>query len=164
MSAEEAKRIIDSLKVMDEDSKTLWYVAEKRKREQEDKMSKRTFNAPKGEIKQEHVTGDEKRDLDLYDTFEDFALRQIQLKRCENEAGAAPLRDEALKAPSAQVIIRRGVKCLGRFGGVQVARVEMDVTTSGTREGLEIQSAEQLTDFLQSSVSVHERAAKQAIE
>ena len=162
VSQEEARRIVESLKKMTEQEKTVWYLNEIEKRESEDKLSRRTFSQPKGYVDQKHQTGSVKDEKDDYEVFDDFALRMIQLKRCEDEAGAATLWTAALQSAGATVIERRGQKCLGRFKGVSVAKREADLTESGTKQTQELSSSAHVDDFLQQAVVTHERAEKKA--
>jgi hypothetical protein len=159
-SQQEAKKIMEALKTMGEDAKADWYFKESVKRKNEDVLSKRVFDQPAGFVKQEHATGQVKDEIDSYEVFDDFALRMIGLTRCKNEAEAGVLWEEALKAPGAAVVERRGQKCLGRFKGVDMLKRTSDMTQTGTQQEQTFQDAGQVADFLQSAQATHDRAEK----
>ena len=61
---------------------------------------------------------DEWDDVDGYETFEDYALRQIQLKRCDSEAGAEILWKAELADNAKPKIWRREQWLLGKYQGL----------------------------------------------
>eukprot|EP00959_Pyramimonas_sp_CCMP1952_P037503 785104-Pyramimonas_sp.AAC.1 len=61
-------------------------------------------------------------ELDMFETFQDCALRQIGLKRCEDDQGAKRLSLQFLSGPEKQEIKIRGQWLLGKFGGINVLK------------------------------------------
>eukprot|EP00959_Pyramimonas_sp_CCMP1952_P379309 7945491-Pyramimonas_sp.AAC.1 len=69
----------------------------------------------KGPIERGKVQSSTRGELGLFDTFEDFGLRRIGLKRCEDEEGAKSSRPHALSDPEKPKVNRvRGQWLLGR--------------------------------------------------
>ena len=108
MTKQEAVKTKEELKVMGAQAKVQWYRDEGEKRDAEDKRSKRTFGDAKGSVVQKSENSNLLDNQVKFETFEDFAIRQIGLKRCENEAGAVPLWIAACGAPGSQVVQKHG--------------------------------------------------------
>jgi hypothetical protein len=121
LSPDEAKALKKKVADMEPVERMEWYRSERTKREAEDKTARRTFERPKGFVKDITIKG-QNRDADHdYENFEDWAVRQIIFKRCLDEEGAKPLWKLALAASDAKVIEENKFLLLGRFRGVRVS-------------------------------------------
>ena len=108
MSKQEAIALRENVKNMTPEARRDWYRAEKLKRKQENFLAKRTFSQPKGELKQTSQNAGIVDVNTIWDTFEDYAIRMIALRRCEDEEGAQPLWQDALQAVGAIVMTKNG--------------------------------------------------------
>ncbi|CAK0823661.1 unnamed protein product, partial [Prorocentrum cordatum] len=121
---------------------------------------KRSFAGVKGSVEHSKVQSLTRDELDLFETFEDFALGQIGLKRCEDEAGAKPLWLEALADPQKQKIKFRGQWLLGKFGGVAMHNTVSDELRNALKQAQMIDSKEGLDEFLTESTDLQARREK----
>ncbi|CAK0846196.1 unnamed protein product [Prorocentrum cordatum] len=140
-AAKAFKQKFDSLRGTD---KVAWYLTEKRKRETESKQTKRTFADTKAFTI--HQSGDSKLtdDKDDYETFEDWAVRQIGLKRCANETEAAEKWELEIAKPGARVTERRGQVLLGRFAGVGLTNRHEEGCITGFKGSNNVDSKEDM--------------------
>jgi hypothetical protein len=93
--------------------------------------------------------------------FEDYAVRQIGLKRCENEEGALILWKLALARPGANVLQRRGEYLLGRFQGVSFHNVDGSSVSSAVKQSQLVDSAAVLEEFELQAESMCTKFARQ---
>ena len=106
--------------------------------------AKRTFSDVKGSIEHSKVHSMTRDEMDMYETFEDFAVRQIGLKRTDFEAGAQVLWLEALSDPDKQKIKVRGQWLLGKFSGVAMHNVVSDELRNALKQAQMIDTKESL--------------------
>ena len=109
LSRKEALVTKDRVNNMEHADRVQWYRDEAVKRKSESRAAKRTWADSKGCVTQKSANGTILDDVVHYETFEDYAQRQIGLKRCEDEAGAVPLWKAACSSPGASVIQRNGL-------------------------------------------------------
>jgi hypothetical protein len=120
MSAEEAKALKKEVQDMSPEDRVEWYRQQADKRSEEDKTSRRVFEKSKGYVSQGDVVAQDRITGYEYENFEDWALRQIILKRVPDEDVARAFWKTKLKEAGAKVIEENGHYLLGRFKGVSV--------------------------------------------
>ena len=120
MTAEEAKALKKEIQDMSPEDRVEWYRQQADKRSEEDKTSRRVFEKSKGYVSQGDVVAQDRITGYEYEIFEDWALRQIVLKRVPDEDVARALWKAKLKEAGAKVIEENGHYLLGRFKGVSV--------------------------------------------
>eukprot|EP00959_Pyramimonas_sp_CCMP1952_P188827 3949295-Pyramimonas_sp.AAC.1 len=106
--------------------------------------AKRSFAGVRGSIERGKVQSLSRDELDMFETFEDSALRQIGFKRCEDEEGAKRLRLQALSDPEKQKIKIRGRWLLGKFGGINMRNVVSDELRNALKQAQMIDGKEGL--------------------
>ena len=116
-----------------------WYRAEKRRRLDEATTSRRTFNEPKGVVEQGSNSHNTFEDVDSWETFEDFAVRNIILQNAANKDEALDLCKQACADPRNKVMERRGMKLLGRFKGMENRSGDTDFMQHSTKQSMELQ-------------------------
>ena len=97
MSEEKAAAIEETIKLkksvadMSAEDRAAWYDNENKKRAEREKGSKRTFTDPKSFVNE--YKGHENRDdeIDVWQTFEEFAKDAMLLKKCNTHEGALEL-------------------------------------------------------------------------
>ena len=129
-----ANRVKEEVKQMTPSQRAAWYANEKKKRSEAGQGSKRTFTDPKAFVSE--FKGHENRDeeVDAWQPFRDFAIEQILLKKCDDEAGALELWKKELKTTGAKVMEARGHQLLGRFKGVEIRRGNVHGFHAGMKE------------------------------
>ena len=108
MTKTEALALRENVRNMGPEEKRDWYKAEKEKRKAENKLAKRTFSQPKGQVVQSNQRQSHTDSNIKWDTFEDFAIRQISLRRCKDEEDAIPLWENAIGASGALTMEKNG--------------------------------------------------------
>ena len=128
-------------------SKVKYYVSGKRKWENSEKQrkvkSEMKVSAQISERTSEVARGLEE---DVYEPFENFAVRKIILKEAADKAGAWILFQKELEAGH-PAMMKRGVWCLGRFKGFKVqsgTETSLDTNKSQKRK---IESTEDIEEF-----------------
>ena len=169
VSKKDALKVKALLKTMEKEdpvARVEYFRAEKRKRELEQQQTgektKRTFLEPKAQIRQETANKNLEDETDNYEPFEDYAIRQIALKRCDDEPGALKLWVAALAKPGAMVIQRRGEWCLGRFAGVSYNKRHETGTTSAVNQSREIADEADLAKFFEQSEATQARNVRKS--
>ena len=128
-------------------SKVKYYVSGKRKWENSEKQrkvkSEMKVSAQISERTSEVARGLEE---DVYEPFENFAVRKIILKEAADKAGAWILFQKELEAGH-PAMMKRGVWCLGRFKGFKVqsgTETSLDTNKSQKRK---IESTDDIEEF-----------------
>lgn len=120
LTQDEAKALKKHVSEMTPDERVVWYQREADKRKEEDANARRIFDKPKGLIQQGQTLA-QVRDKDYdYENYEDWAVRQIILKRVSTEGEAIKFWKAKLAEVGAKVIEERGEMLLGRFKGVRI--------------------------------------------
>ncbi len=83
----------------------------------------------------------------VWETFELFTLRQLRLKRCDEENDAALLWEEALADPTAKVIRLRDQYLLGRYEGAKKEVGNTDFCKSGMEQSMKLEDNDKLATF-----------------
>ena len=140
----EARRVRDEVNKLEKSEQQKWYKNEKTKRAAQSKNKPRTLSDPKAyndEFKEDSKLTDT---VDRYIDFEEFAIRQIALRRAESEKECVPLWDAALKMPGAVVVKSRNQYLLGVFGGVEARKRQAAGMRTGLRESHHVHDEEEL--------------------
>jgi hypothetical protein len=157
----EKERELDALRMkvkgMTTEQRQQFFKDQKDRRKLEGKSVPRTFAEPKAFVQQEKVVHKDNDEVDTYETFEDWAPRQLTMGLCKNLHDAEEAWKRALKKPGAQVITRRGTFLLGRFAGVRIATGTQDKLSAAIKQSREIESAADLADFEETAESNIER-------
>ena len=88
---------------------------EKERRRKQDKNSKREFSSCVASTNDKFSDSLKKRNLDNYKTFEDWAVKQMALKRAESVAECEKLWRLELAKPEVNKIFERGTIDLSLF-------------------------------------------------
>ena len=162
---QEALKVKAHLKILertDPAARKDYMKGEKRKRESEDHGSRRTFTDPKGFVKSTSADRSIDDEHDHYETCEEFCVRIMTLKRVPSEEMAKLMFKDALQAPGANVVMRRGEACLGKFKGVSMLKRHEDGVETGTAQSRELKDSDDLGNFNESADSIRERFLKKA--
>ena len=103
------------------EDRVMFYQDERKKREAlaaETEGARRSMSDIKGTLETGTEHQDEWDDVDGYETFEDYVLRQIQLKRCDSEASAEILWKKELSENKKPKVWRREQWLLGKYQGL----------------------------------------------
>ena len=132
---------------MSPEQKKAWYLKERAKRKEESTSQRRTFDQPKGVIEQGSQLENKMHDVDEWENFEDWAVRQITLGRCTDEETAKPLWIKACADPNNIVTEKRGQMFLGRHKGLEHKAGETQFCRQGLKQSMELDGVEALGDF-----------------
>ena len=129
------------------DQKVQFYRDEKAARADVDDKKPRSFSSIKGVVEQSRRDELTRKELDNFETFEDFAVRQITLKRANTEADAWKLFQKELADGTKQKIKVRGVWLLGKFSGVEFGNSSTDMLSCSLKRAQEVESKDDLQKF-----------------
>lgn len=105
--------------------------------------------------------------MDEYETFESFALRQIQLKRCDNEKDAEVVWRQELACSDRPKIQHRGQWLLGRFTGVRMAKETHEEFKASMKQSQIVETRGDIDEFAQlvdENFAKHRRCENKAYE
>lgn len=144
---EKAEQLKTSISKMSSAEKAAWYVKQKEERRKQEKTSKRSFNSGVGFAQESLTTSLGNTEKDLFETCEDWCLRQVQLKKFDTlEAAQAGFKQECQK-PGARTTQRRGETLLQRFAGVEVDQSHRRNLDTGVRQRADIHDQDDLKAF-----------------
>ena len=132
------------------EEKVLFYQQEKKKREETglaDGTTKRTMSDIKGTLETGTTYDDVWDDLDGFETFEDYALRQIGLRRAANEKEAEVLWKDELGKNEKPKVWRRNQWLLGKYNGLMHHQQQTDSFRLTVKRSQEIETQEDFEDF-----------------
>ena len=132
-----------------------WYRAEKLKRQQESKSSKRSLSDYKAFCSSEDQQGTLEDECDVYQTFEEWAKDEILLGRAKNIEDAEPKWIRKLMEPGAPVKEVRGAQLLGKFVGVHANKRKSSMLTTGMKGSCSVDSQESL-DEVRTTMEKHQ--------
>ena len=129
--------------------KTEYFVREKAKRKKDEFRQKRDFSDLMVAQKDVQAVGSEQLDLDKYEVFEDWCVRQMVLKKYNSVDECATAWQLLAEDPSQNWVFARGQWCLGRFAGVQRRRYERNEQQREISQSRAVGSASEFEAVLQ---------------
>lgn len=126
-----------------------WYKAQKRDRLAAESRARRQFADLRAELTDVATTGEEWRESDDYEVFEDYAARQILLGKAEDLKGAEELWQKELADETRAKIFVRGVWCFARFRGLKNERVDGNFCESRLVQSKAVSQVDGLEDLAQ---------------
>ena len=139
------------------DDKVVFYKGEKRKREEQAENAKRTMSNVKGALETGTSHSNDWADIDDFQTFEDFAIRQIALRRAQNEKDCEPLWADALRDPDQVCVFRRGQWLLGKYSGLQHADRQSETMSISVKRAAHINTQEDLEEYKRVATDTYQR-------
>ena len=139
------------------EEKVEFYVNEKRKREEMECGEKRTIAEMKGSLEVGTEHSDDWLDIDNFETFEDFALRMIGLRRAQDEAGCEPLWLAELGNPEKVKTFRRGQWLLGKYCGLQHQDKQSEKMTISVKRAQHIGGQEEYEKFKEVATETYQK-------
>lgn len=133
-----------SFAAMSKDDQVAWYRREKSERLAAESKSKRTFDDLVVSCSETTSVGDELRDTDAYETFEDWAMRQIALGKLPDLSACEAEWSRILQQETHRCTKRRGQWLLARYAGCTASRLETSSTSTNVSQRKRVKTADEL--------------------
>ena len=101
-----------------------------------------------------------KKEEDLFETFEDWAVRQITLKRCSDEASAWELFKIQLEKKALPVLFVRDQWLIAKFAGVKMGQVKSDELRAALKASQDLTSRADIDAFTARAAELSDKRSR----
>ena len=142
------------------EDKAQWYRDENDKRCDEDPNKRRDFSQTKGTVEHAKVERSFKKEQDNFEPFEDWAVRQILLRRATDEKSAWDLFKTVLAKHEVPCIFARGQWLIGKFAGITMGQVQSDEMRAALKASQDLKERDDIDAFIAKSEELAGKSRK----